>query len=139
MVPTFVLIGGRNQFAESFQQPCGVGKASRGIGLEVGQGVRRGDTGGTQRLVAELVAAAYRDDRHIGGAGSCRDARGSLAVQGLFVHGAFAGHHEVGPRESVVEADQIEDEVDAGSKLGAQHSERGEADPSRRPGARVLA
>ncbi len=121
---------GSNSFPETHQQRCRVGEASPYVGLKVGQGVRRGDARRVQRFVAQLVAAADRDNRDVRRPGGGRDACGGLAVQGLLVHGAFAGHHEVDVRESAVKADQVEDDVDAGPKLGVEHGERAESDPA---------
>jgi hypothetical protein len=38
---------------------------------------------------------------------------------------------EIGADESVAQADEVDDHVDARSPLGAQHGERGESDRSR--------
>src|SRR5262245_7613331 len=53
----------RYQFAKAHQQWRGVSDAFLDIGLEVGEGVRRGDTCRSQRFGVELVAAAHGDNR----------------------------------------------------------------------------
>ena len=158
MIPTFVLglesvypgpypcIGpfgrqmvGRYQFAETHQQRRGVGDAFLDVGLEIGEGVRGDDACRAQRFGIELVAAAYRDNRDACRHGCRGDARGGLAVQGLLVEGAFARHHEISLGEPVREADQLEHQLDAGPKLGAEDGQRGEPGSARRTRAGVAA
>ena len=56
-----------------------------------------------------------------------RDAGGGLAAQRLLVQRALAGDHQAGALDVVVEAEQVEQVVDARPELGRQEGQRGEA------------
>ena len=58
-----------------------------------------------------------------------------LAAQALAVEAAFAGDHHVGAGQSLVQTDQVQDDVDAGPRLGAEHRQGGVADTAGGAGA----
>ncbi len=60
-------------------------------------------------------------------------------MERLCVQAALTGHDEACPTHGPVEAQQIEQQLDAGSHGGAEQGEGGEAHPARGPGAGGLA
>ena len=62
-----------------------------------------------------------------------------LAAQALRVERSLAGDHEVGTGDAVVEAEQVEHQLDARAQLGAQRGHEGEADAARGPRTGLVA
>ena len=93
------------------------GRVDGGNDVEGGaEGVFVGKTAGEKR---------YTDACTVGALG---DAAGDLAHEGLAVGATFAGDDPVGGTEGIVEADGVEDEVDAGDEAGAEAGEDACAD-----------
>ena len=74
--------------------------------------------------------------RHTCGPGPPGDADRGLPGQRLVVDGALAGDHQVGADERVVEADEVEHQVDARGQPGAEERQRAGAGAAGGSGAR---
>ena len=65
-------------------------------------------------------------------------AQGGLAVQGLRVQGTLADHDQVGAPNLLVEAEQLQHEVDPRPQGRAEDGDGGVPDTARGPGPRVV-
>src|SRR5207302_190668 len=108
--------------------PVGVGDAAGRVGFQVGEGVGRRDASAGKGRLVKLAAAGDGDGPHAGSGRRVDHADGGLAVQALLVQRAFAGDHQLGAGQVLVETDQLEQQVDAGPAGRAQYGQRGEAD-----------
>src|SRR6478672_5155070 len=108
------------------------------VGFDIAEAVHGGNASGAPLFLGEQAAPADRDDRYPRRDGGGGYTGRRLPAEGLLVQRSLAGDDQVRVDQLPVEADEVEDKVDARPQPCAQQGDGREADAAGRPGSRVV-